>query len=116
MGRRGGSTLGCLVSVVILATGIYLAILAGRPFYRFKQFHAAMENNARWATGTADSVIMRRLVTLADSLGLPKAARKITITRKNDAILIKSRYTETVTFPLLGEKSFEFTPTARDNL
>jgi hypothetical protein len=114
--RRGGSTLGCLVTVAIIAGAIYLAILAGRPFFRYKQFHAEMENSARWASGTADSVIKARLVGLADSLGLPKAAKKITITRKNDVILIKGKYTETVKFPLIGEKSFEFTPIARDNL
>ena len=107
---------GCLVTLAILVGAIYLAILAGRPFFRYKQFHAEMESNARWASGLADSVIMRRLTTLADSLGLPKAAKKITITRKNDAILIKGKYTETVKFPLIGEKSFEFTPVARDNL
>lgn len=114
--RRGGSTLGCLITLAILGGAIYLAILAGRPFFRYKQFHAEMENNARWASGSSDSLIRVRLVNLADSLGLPKAAKKITITRQNDAILIKSKYTETVKFPLIGEKSFEFTPTARDHL
>lgn len=114
--RRGGSTVGCLVTIAVIAAAVYLAILAGRPFFRYKQFHAEMENNARFATGMTDSTIKVRLVKLADSLGLPKAAKKITITRKNDAILIKSKYTETVKFPLIGEKSFEFTPTARDNL
>lgn len=115
--RRGTSTMGCVVSLVLFAAAVYYGIHLGAPWVRYYQLLDEMRVSARLAPTLSDGVIKRRLEQKADELGLPPEARKFQITRsgKPRKILISSEYNETVTVPLLTH-TFLFTPKAEEPL
>ena len=116
--RRGGSTAGCLAWVFLAAALIFLAVQFGKPWFRYQQFRDVMKNAARYAVTLPDSVIRARVMGSADSLGLPKEAKRVTIRRTGSpgAIVISAEYTERVVLPLYGPVLVRFKPRAEEAL
>ncbi len=108
--RRGGSTLGCLFTLVLLGTAAYIALLFARPWFANQQFQDDFQVAARFASTTTDSAIRVRLVARADSLGLPKEAKRISIRRfaSEGVVRIATRYDVTVQVPIVGERVMHF--------
>jgi hypothetical protein len=115
--RRGGSTSGCLISLVIFVAAVYYGVHFGQPWVRYYQLLDEMRVSARLAPTLSDGVIRRRLEQKAEELELPEEARKFQITRsgKPRKITITTQYSETVTVPLFSH-TFIFTPTAEEPL
>lgn len=115
--RRGTSTMGCVVSLLLFAAAVYYGIHLGEPWVRYYQLMDEMRVSARLAPTLSDGVIKRRLEQKADELGLPPEAKKFQITRsgKPRKIQISSEYSETVSVPLLTH-TFLFTPKAEEPL
>jgi hypothetical protein len=114
--RRGESRLGCLVVLLALALGAYLAVGFGEAYFRFYQFKDAMGQEARFATTKTDDQITTRLASLADSLQLPPGAELITIERSPTVITISSDYDEVIKLPLKKERVLHFHPVAASRL
>ena len=114
--RRGASTLGCLIPLLILAVGAYLAVDFGEAYFRFYQFKDAMGQEARFATTRTDDQITGHLSALADSLAMPPGAELITITRGPSVVTISSDYDEVIKLPLKKERVIHFHPMVRSNL
>lgn len=116
--RRGGSSFGCLVIIVVSAAAIYLALLFARPWFRNEQYQQEMKNLGQEASGLPDSLIRVRLIARSDSLELPRAARQITIRRlpREDVIEISASYEVTIEIPLYGPKVLTFRPAVREPL
>lgn len=116
--RRGGSALGCLFSLVVVAAALFIAVQFGKPWFRYQQFHDVMKNQARYAVSLPDSVIRARLIASADSLGLPKEAKRLRIDRQRSpaSITISSDYVEKVMVPLYGPFTIRFKPRAEEAL
>jgi hypothetical protein len=108
--------MGCLVSLLILAVGIYFAIDFGEAYFRAYQFKDAMGSEARFATTLTDDQITRRLTALADTLQLPPGAELITIVRSPRTISISSDYDEVIRLPLNKERVIHFHPIAVSSL
>jgi hypothetical protein len=115
--RRGGSTSGCLVSLLIFVAAVYYSIHFGEPWLRYYQLLDEMRSSARLAPTLSDAVIQRRLEAKVDELGLPEEAHKFQISRsgKPRKITITTTYSETVVVPLFTH-TFVFTPTAEEPL
>jgi hypothetical protein len=115
--RRGTSTTGCLVSLVLFAAAVYYGIHLGQPWVRYYQLVDEMRVSARLAPTLSDGVIRRRLEQKVDELGLPPEAKKFQISRsgKPRRIVISTLYSETVTVPLLTY-TFHFTPETEEPL
>jgi hypothetical protein len=107
--RRGASRLGCLVGMLLLVTVAYFGFNMGEVYLRFYRLRDAMAQEARFAHNRNDDAIRLRLVALADSLGLPDDAGRVTITRDAARIVIKTSYTEHVELPLFV-REFHFAP------
>jgi hypothetical protein len=114
--RRGESRLGCLLGLLVLALGVYVAIDFGEAYFRFYQFKDAMGQEARFATTKTDDQITSRLAALADSLQLPPGAELITIDRGSSVITISSDYDEVIQLPLKKTRVLHFHPTAASRL
>ena len=114
--RRGASTIGCLLPILILAVGIYFAIDFGEAYFRAYQFKDAMGQEARFATTRTDDQITSHLSALADSLELPRGAELITILRSPSTISISSDYDEVIKLPLKKERVLHFHPMAESSL
>jgi hypothetical protein len=114
--RRGASSLGCLIPVLILAVGAYLAYGFGEAYFRYYQFKDAMGQEARFASTLTDEQITRRLSAMADTLQLPPGAELITIVRDPRSITISSDYDEVIRLPLKKERVIHFHPMAMSRL
>ena len=108
--RRGASRLGCLIVLLILALGSFIAVDFGEAYFRFYQFKDAMGQEARFATTRTDDQINSHLSALADTLQLPAGAELITITRGPTLITISSDYDEIIKLPLKKEQVIHFHP------
>lgn len=116
--RRGAGSIGCLATLVITAAVIFLAVQLGKPWFRYQQFRDVMKSSARYAVSLPDSVIRARLMASADSLGLPKEAKRLKIVRSRSPanITISSEYVEKVKLPLYGLLQIHFKPRAEEAL
>ena len=97
--RRGAGRLGCLLSLLVAAAVAYFAVNVGEIMLRRVRFEDAMKQEARFAARKSDAAIRSRLVSLADSLGLPEAAGRVHIRRGPRAIRISSEYYEHLEVP-----------------
>lgn len=111
--RRGGGALGCLVPLLIITVIGYFGVHASDAAFSYYRFRDAMQQEARFADRPrrTDDRIKERLRALADSLGLPPEARRVTVRRTESAIRISADYSEEIEFPFFA-KRIEFHPTA----
>ncbi len=111
--RRGSSSTGCLLTLLVFAAALYYGVHIGEVYWRFYQYQEEMRSQARLAPSIPDGVIRRRLLTTVDELGLPAEAQKIQIKRtaRPRQITIESEYAEEVTLPLFHH-TFQFRPHA----
>ena len=111
--RRGKSTRGCLISLLILVVVLYYGINIGEVFIRFNQLQGEMRSQARLAPSLTNGVIRRRLRAKAEDLGLPQEARDFRIRRSSETrrITITTEYQESVDLPFFNH-TFNLTPSA----
>jgi hypothetical protein len=114
--RRGASSLGCLIPLLILAVVAYFATPAGEAYFNFYRYKDAMGQEARFASTQSDQHITSRLAALADSLHLPPGAELVTIQRGPTMITISADYDEVIRLPLNREKVIHFHPEVRSRL
>jgi hypothetical protein len=115
VGRRGVSSLGCLVSVAILAGAAYYGVHIGGVYWRAYQLEDDMRQQARFAGQLADETIRLHLLAQADSLLGQTPALRIERGGRPSRITIEARYTETIELPLF-KHTFMLTPHAEEPL
>ena len=108
--RRGESRLGCLIPLLILAVGAYVASDFGAAYFRYYRFKDAMGQEARFAVTATDQQITTRLSALADSLQLPAGAELVKVTRSQSIVTISSDYDEIIKLPFKKERVIHFHP------
>ena len=109
--RGGGTSAGCLFTLLVLAAIIYFGAKVAEPYWRFYQYQNVMTQQARFSTHFTDDQIREKLVQSADSLNLPPEASMVTIDRQAHHISIGADYVETVELPLTV-RHFSFSPRA----
>lgn len=98
--RAGRSSLGCLVTLLLLAAAGYFAVNVGEVYFRFFQYQDAMKQEVRFAAHNSDAVILRHLRAQVDSLGLPESAGEVSLQRDGRRIEVESDYYEHIELPL----------------
>jgi hypothetical protein len=98
--RKGISTLGCLVSVLLFAAVVYFGLNVGEHYFNFYQYQDAMRQEVKFAAHNSDALILRHLREQADSLGLPEAAGEVTLQRDGRHIAMESEYYVHIELPL----------------
>lgn len=95
--RRGASTLGCVVSLLLFAGALYYGVRIGEVYLRYYRLLDVMRFQASLARSNRDEDIARRLTATADSIlgqtpvfRLKRAPRRITI---------QTEYSERVELP-----------------
>ena len=111
--RRGTSTRGCLISLLVLAVVLYYGINIGEVWYRYGQIQGEMRSQARLAPSLTNGVIRRRLRAKVEDLGLPEEAKDFRIRRSPETrrITITTEYEESVDLPFFN-RTFHLTPSA----
>jgi len=97
--RRGGSTFGCLFSLLLFVAAVYYGVHIGQVYLHYYELLDAMKFQASLAQSVPDPTIQQRLTATADSL-LGQRPR-FTIDRRThrNRILIQTEYTERVDLP-----------------
>jgi hypothetical protein len=109
--RRGRTSVGCLVTLLLVVTAVYFAVNVGEPYLRYYRFLDGMKQEARFSARFTDEDSQHRLSSLADSLGLPEAAGRVRVRRTANRISLSSSYYERVEMPLIV-RDILFTPQA----
>jgi hypothetical protein len=114
-GTRGGSTLGCLVSLLVFVAALYYGIHVGEVFWRYYQLLDEMKVNARLAPNLADDVIQRRLQAKVEEVfgGDRHMTFRITRGGPTRSITIQTQYRDSVSLPLF-KRTFELKPQAEE--
>jgi hypothetical protein len=109
----GRSTLGCLVAVLIVTVALYFGVNIGEVYWKYYRYQDAMQQDAQFAQMRTDQAIVRRLVSVAESLGLPEAARQVQVRRDETTrrIYISAAYSQPVELPGFV-RTLHFTPHA----
>jgi hypothetical protein len=106
--RRGSSSFGCLVSIILLAAAAYYGYHIGNVYLKFYQLQDEMNTQASLAPSLANDVIYRRLAAKSDSL-LGRSLR-FDIQRTN-RITIQTEYSDSVDLPFF-KHTFRLKPKA----
>lgn len=80
-GRRGGSTLGCLVWLVLFGGALYFGLPLGQSYWAFQQLRDEMRRTVRFAQTTTDEQMLRQVLLEVERLELPTEANRIRILR-----------------------------------
>lgn len=117
-GRRGASTTGCLISLLVLVAVLYYGVNIGEVYFRYYRLLDEMGTQARVAAALDNGTIERRIAASVQEIGLPDdAATNLQITRTATPreITIESDYSESVHLPLF-DHTFKFHPKATQPL
>lgn len=111
-GRRGASTLGCLVTLALFAGAIYYGVQIGRVYWRYYELVEDMRRAARFAQTTSDDAIRRTLLARIDELGIPPEAKRLVVRRSGPPwqIIIRTEYEEQIELPLIPSRAITFRP------
>ena len=118
MVRRGASTTGCLLSLLVLVAVLYYGVNIGELYFRYYRLVDEMGTQARVAAALDDGTIRRRIVAEIQRIGLPDDASgnlQITRTATPRQITIQSEYAESVHLPLF-DHTFVFRPKVTEPL
>jgi hypothetical protein len=110
--RRGASTTGCLLSLLVLVAVLYYGVNIGELYIRYYRLMDEMGSQARVAAALDNGTIRRRIEAEIASIGLPDdAVTNLEITRSASPreITIESEYSESVHLPLF-DHTFRFHP------
>jgi hypothetical protein len=99
--RRGSSSLGCLVTLLLIAAVVYFAVNIGEHYFRFYQYQDSMRQEVKFAAHNSDALILRHLRERADSLGLPEAAGEVSLQRDGRHIELESEYYVHLELPMM---------------
>ena len=116
--RRGASTTGCLLSLLVLVAVLYYGVNIGELYFRYYRLVDEMGSQARVAAALDNGTIQRRIVAAIQDIGLPDdAASNLQITRVASPrqITIESEYAESVHLPLF-DHTFRFHPKVTEPL
>jgi hypothetical protein len=112
--RRGASTTGCLISLLVLVAVLYYGVNIGEVYFRYYRLLDEMGTQARVAAALDNGTIERRIAAAVQEIGLPDdAATNLQILRTASPreITIESDYSESVHLPLF-DHTFKFHPKA----
>ena len=116
--RRGASTIGCLLSLLVLVAVLYYGVNIGEVYFRYYRMLDEMQTQARIAAALDNGTIQRRIADAIQEIGLPDdAASNLQISRSLTPrqITIETDYSETVRLPLFVH-TFHLHPKATEPL
>jgi hypothetical protein len=115
--RRGASTVGCLVWLIITLVVLYYGANIGKIWWRYYELVDRMKTAARFAGVQTNDQILRQLQTDAREIGVPAEATRFKIARTEvpRSITITTEYRERVDLPLV-HRTFAFRPSVNQRL
>lgn len=98
--------------LVLGAVVAYVGAEVAGVYWSYYRYSDALEQEARYSASRTEDEIRRRLMALADSLGLPEEAnRRLDIRRSANRLTIETAYSERIELPFF-ERDIRFRPRA----
>ena len=69
--RRGASSSGCLLSLLLFVAALYYGVNIGEVYFRYYRLLDEMQTEAHLAAGLDDGTIRRRVQSAVDEIGIP---------------------------------------------
>jgi len=116
--RRGASSSGCLLSLLLFVAALYYGVNIGEVYFRYYRLLDEMQTETRIASGLDDGTIRRRIQAAIEEIGLPQQAGSnlvILRTAFPREIVIETRYGESVSLPFFNH-TFSLHPRATQPL
>ena len=117
--RRGASSSGCLLSLLLFVAALYYGVNIGEVYFRYYRLLDEMQTEAHLAAGLDDGTIRRRIQAAIEEIGIPDSAgtEQLQVRRSESPrqIVIETRYSEWVLLPFFNH-SFSFHPRAAQPL
>jgi len=116
-GESGKIRLGCLLTLLLIAAGVYFGVDYFRVQMRYFKLSDTVKEKAAFAAVVDDQTIRRQLVATSDSMGIPLGPREWVIRRTYDPryITIQAQYIDSFVINVPGVYKvfyFKFTPRA----
>ena len=118
LGRRGASSTGCLISILVFVALLYYAFHIVPVYLRYYRLLDEIQQQTHLAAAIDDGTIARRIVAEAQDIGLPDevaANLRVVRTAMPRHITIETSYSESVKLPLFNH-TFTFHPRASEAL
>jgi len=112
--RRGASSSGCLLSLLLFVAALYYGVNIGEVYFRYYRLLDEMQTETRIASGLDDGTIRRRIQAAIEEIGVPDAAGSNLVIRRTAfprEIVIETRYGESVSLPFFNH-TFSLHPRA----
>ena len=112
--RRGASSSGCLLSLLLFVAALYYGVNIGEVYFRYYRPLDEMQTETRIASGLDDGTIRRRIQAAIEEIGVPDAAGSNLVIRRTAfprEIVIETRYGESVSLPFFNH-TFSLHPRA----
>src|SRR2546427_11010053 len=74
LSRRGASSSGCLLSLLLLVAALYYGVNIGEVYFRYYRLLDELQTETRIASGLDDGTIRRRIQAAMEDIGLPDSA------------------------------------------
>jgi len=117
--RRGASSSGCLLSLLLFVAALYYGVNVGEVFFRYYRLLDEMQTETRLAAGLNDDTIRHRVQAAIEEIGIPDSAgsRQLQVRRTDSPrqIVVETQYSEWVSLPFFNH-SFSFHPRATQPL
>ena len=117
--RRGASSSGCLLSLLIFVAVLYYGVNIGEVYFRYYRLLDEMQTQTRLAPGLDDGTIQRRIQAAVEEIGIPQEAGTQWLRIRRSAspreIVIETQYSESVSLPFFNH-TFTFHPRATQPL
>lgn len=98
-GQRGEGQFGCVVSLVLLLIGVFIAYKMIPIKVKAAELRQDIVDEAKSAGMHSDQRIMTEILKKAEKEGLPVAEENVNISRGNSTITVDVQYTVPVEFP-----------------
>ena len=117
LAERGLTRTGCLFSILLLMAVTYFGLPVAGMYIRYYRLKNEMQTQARFAPSIDDDTIRRRLLQKIDDLGIPPAARRMSIRRitRPREIVISINWDENIVLPFYT-RTQHFSPRVRERM
>ena len=102
LGRRGASTMGCLVSILIAGVIIYAGFKVGEAYWNSFEVRHKIHEALNWAAAGAmksDAEITQKVITNVSQVGVELPPQSIQISHTTDTLTITVSWGQEVEFP-----------------
>jgi len=103
-GEEGKGTVGCIISIILVAIVIFLAVKLAPVYFNYYEFKGALQQTVSraGAKSTVDDAIIQELIKTAENSNIALKKENIKIRRFSGQLVIEVEYSVPVSFLIMN--------------